>query len=384
MADENKKQTDDFFRLIAEEDNKSGGQMIENPFAQDEIIFKDENGQIKILKGDQVLDLPGSDQVQPATKSSVKPELAMAPVTEGKNEDEEELNLDLSAPQAKPVDLSAEVKKIIQLSQLNFTAPDQEIRLSSIILSRLRDIRDQVETRELLLSPVAEGGMGYDEKTADRILQVVEQEVLGLNGRLREAVSQNVYSDLQQEAEKILNESAKIEPPELIFKSENQDSQINEVKAEESGGDSNFVKLNSKPYLPPISQNSFKPTPAVSERPKIQDVKFKPRLIGPVEEIASMTLNDFRRLAKSLPEIESKIIEKINILEEESFSQKVAAIKAWKQSEVYQVYLDMGHQSMEEKLPISQVIALRQSNSQPTLTEGEFEMVSDLNHKLRY
>ena len=83
-------------------------------------------------------------------------------------------------------------------------------------------------------------------------------------------------------------------------------------------------------------------------------------------------------------ELHKKIRGKINILEEESFSDLMAAIRAWKQSELYGLYLDIGRQSMEQKKPIAEIIALGNQSGRPTLTEEEFKAISDLNQKLRY
>lgn len=106
--------------------------------------------------------------------------------------------------------------------------------------------------------------------------------------------------------------------------------------------------------------------------------------MGPLDEIQALTLIDLRRLASDPRMAVGEIMEKVERLEQESFSQRIAAIRAWQQSPVYRLYLELGHQSMEKTQPIASVIGQRQAAGEPSLTEAEFEAISDLNQKLRY
>lgn len=384
MAGQGKNKTDDFFQLLAEGQNQTKNQVIENPFAEDEILFKDEKGQIKVLKGDQVLDwkLAGESQVSVPIKPQrrvVSPTRVLVPVSKPASA--------LRVSVGKPLNLDREVETIWQKSQLKFSDQEREKRFKNIILSRLKDIRDQIETREILLSSPLVGGMGFDAQTADRILQIINEEFERLDGKLRQAVSQEPFAELRAEAKKILTESPQ-SAPLLIFPT-----------PEESAKESIQLKTGTEtikqkpfqpaegfaPFKPIIQPTAFKkPVVKPTERPKIEDVKFRPRSLGPVEEIGSLTLTDFRRLAATPKEAAEKVLEKIKILEQESFSQFIAATKAWQQSEVYWLYLELGQQSMESKKPMTEIIAARSASQQPTLTEAEFEAVSDLNKKLRH
>ncbi len=348
--------SDEFFRLISEESDNNKNNIITSPFGGDEILFRDENGQIKVLKGNQVVE---------------SPELA----------EEQDLNLVVPpkpiatsvklVPTAKPLDLNQEVQRIIEKSQLNLTDPLVRKRFENIVLSRLKDIRDQLETREALLSSSMVGGMGFDAQTADRILSLINQEIEQLNGKLHQAVSQEPFAQLRLEAQEIL-----AEPPALVFE-ESKPSEKKITKPQE-------IKPPLAARVAVLPPDFRKKVPTAGEKPKIEDIKFKPRLTGPLEELGSLTLTDWRRLADSPEGSAEKILEKIQLLEEESFSKKVEAIKAWKQNQVYRLYLQIGQQSMFEKKPVSEVIAARKTQGQPSLTEEEFAVISDFNQKLRY
>jgi hypothetical protein len=103
-----------------------------------------------------------------------------------------------------------------------------------------------------------------------------------------------------------------------------------------------------------------------------------------VEELRQMTLTDYRRLAEDAISCIRKVYEKIQRLGNESFSQKAEGIKAWRDSEVYQLYVAMGQESLLGGKPVAVVIATRQQAGKPVLTGQEFSFVADLNKKLRF
>jgi hypothetical protein len=357
MGVEDKDNSEDFFSLIEKE------QKIEDPFAEDEILFRNEKGELKVLKGGQVLDFKQREE-EPAAISSIPP-----PVVKVK----------APPPAAKPLEIDKEVNNIIKKSGLKFSDPNESKRFKNIITLRLKEVRDQVQTRETLLSSPLVGGTGLDAQTADRVLALINQEIEQLNGKLRDKVSSEPFSDLHAEAQKILAEPSAEEKPRVTFKPKTPSTPLPTEAKPPAPRPKPSAEMPPRPIAPvrPV----VRPT---ETKPKIEDVKFEPKLTGPIEEIRSMTLTDFRRLASSPDQIIEKIIEKIELLEEESFSKKTQAIKAWKESEVYRLYLDLGDQSMEERKPISEVIAQRQQANQPVLTEQEIEAIIELNQKLRF
>lgn len=386
VADANK--PDDFFSALA------GEQKIENPFAEDEILFRDENGKIKVLKGGAILDFDQPD-INPATSSPGQPPPIPAPLARPAPSP---VTPEPSAPFisaatvsvssvvapapavsfGKPLNFDQEVDKIIKDCGIHFKYQEIENRFRTIILYRLKNVRDQIQTREMLLSSSLVGGMGFTTLEADRVLGVINQELDHLDNRFREKLTTAPFSELKQEAEKILQPPA-LPPPQIVYQPPSLVSQ------------SVSSPLPPSPVIPPAVPVPPNPVPvyqppvmAPGERPKIEDVRFQPKLTGPVEEIRSMTLTDFRRLAPTPEQMIEKILQRINLLEEESFSQKTQAIKAWKESEIYRLYLSLGDQSMEERKPIFDIIRERQEKNLPTLTPEEVEAVIELNQKLRY
>lgn len=107
-------------------------------------------------------------------------------------------------------------------------------------------------------------------------------------------------------------------------------------------------------------------------------------LTGPVEELSYMTLQNFRRLANSPAGQAEKILNKIFLLEKESVTKKAQGIEAWRSSDVYRLYLELGEESLKVAKDIATIIQDRLNNGQDTLSVEEFSAISDLNKNLRF
>lgn len=381
MEDKNK--NDDFFSLL-EKDEK-----IENPFASDEILFQDEKGNLKIIKGGEILDF--AEKSEPEVEQKPAEEVAVSSVAEREIVGPAKIPAQVAEPPVplgKPLDVEKEIEIIVEKSKLELFDQEQVKRFKNIIRSRLKGARDQIQTKQMLIGPDSFGGLGVSPETADRILAIISQESEKLNGRLRDEVSSEPFSDLHSEIKQILTqpsslapEPKEIERPKMVFKPvvdaplKPEEIKLPEIKP---------VEIKKEPSITEPPQVSRPIMNTNYSKPRIEDVKFRPKLTGPVEEIRTMTLADFRRLAPTAEGIIDKIMEKIDLLEEESFSKRIEGIKAWKESEVNRIYLELGEESMENKKPIAEIIKERQQLNQPTLTEEEVENIIELNQKLRY
>ena len=117
---------------------------------------------------------------------------------------------------------------------------------------------------------------------------------------------------------------------------------------------------------------------------RMEDVKYVPKLLGPVDELRELDLANFRRLGKDASEAANKIKDKIKFLEEENYSQRLAGIKAWRESPVNGLYLAIGRESISENKPINAIIEARRKAGEDYLSSREFDAVMDLNKSLRF
>lgn len=116
----------------------------------------------------------------------------------------------------------------------------------------------------------------------------------------------------------------------------------------------------------------------------MSDVSQPAQVLGPAEEMRTLTLTQFRRLGQGAGDSTRHLLAKFHNLQKESFTLWAEAIASWRQSEVYRIYLDMGRQSLDSGIPITQVVQQRAQANQPYLSEHEFSVVADLNRQLQY
>lgn len=128
-----------------------------------------------------------------------------------------------------------------------------------------------------------------------------------------------------------------------------------------------------------------KPAPAPAEKQiPINKPEVKHVLSGPVQELQDMTLRNFKRLADTAEARADKILEKINLLEQDSYTKKAQGIEAWRRSETYKLYLALGAESMIENKKIEEIAKEKQAKGEDFLEADEFSAISDLNKKLRF
>jgi hypothetical protein len=148
-----------------------------------------------------------------------------------------------------------------------------------------------------------------------------------------------------------------------------------------------------QPIMPPLPTVAL---PRVAPSPKMQDVRPAPsnpqpttsnslaaRLTGPVQELANLTLSDFRRLSADPVEACRKISDKLEILEEHAYTQRIAGIRAWQGSEVYKRYLDVINAAFSGGKPIAAAIAETIAMGRETPTEREVRAIMELNRQLK-
>jgi len=286
------------------------------------------------------------------------------------------------------------------------------------------------------------GGMGVDEKFAITILSSVDRGVSGQplpkgekmpdSGSIRKPfplpAGRDMDYDLKKEIEKRKKEILKLvdknELPKETLTPE-KENKVNEKlskalksAAKNSSSAAPAAKggagLEVKPIFSPLFTSSAAPAltaPAAKTRAenkptggkievisvpplagggangrrKMEDVKFTPKILTPVEELKYLDLNNFRRLYKTSPaEAAGKILDKVALLEEEEYAKKTAGIKAWRQSPIVRLYLELGSEAIAARQSVSDIIAKRKAEKKDFLTEEEIHAIMDLNRELRF
>jgi len=307
---------------------------------------------------------PIKPQVQPVVASPIikipKEEIEM-----------EEIKPHGESHQRRSADQDLITKKVedsIVRLKIKFSDSNIEKRFKNILVTYFRGIRTIRELGYILSIPKVDGGMELTKDKIKIIVSVLEREHAEVHKSRRHVVAKP-KENLAIRPKADLGHQLSPPPPA-----------IREDVAPAPKPVAKHVPTMSKP---PISRPVAKDIKAASlEKPHIEGLKLNRRLIGPKEELEYMDLENFRKLGRDEPEILSTLLEKFEVLKEQSLVQMVQGKQGWKKSPVYRLYLQMTYQAIQEGKAIATVIELRQKVNQESLTLSEYEMVGELNRKL--
>lgn len=368
--------------------------------------------------------------------------------------------------------LDEAVAAAVEASDAAPTDPDLRRRFSGIVALYFRDLRDTLETVSKMTMPVASGGMGFDQATAEKAVSglavrrteyhaghveraadskikfVAERAAKHLTeGEAAQAADQvkleGAYAELMKKAGLAAPVTSPVAPAEprvipvvaapkpIPVKLEPAVSEPSiasaaqpEIKAAaviaplvvetpdeikpvaKSIGappsnlpvapleDEELVVASpeatpltpSAPVPPSVavkSAPSVPPPSAPAAAPVMTDIRSAPRLVGPVDELRVLNLEDFRRLSKDPREATLKIKDKIDLLSEQDYEHRTQGIKAFVESAVNRLYLDVLRTSLEGT-PVLDVIAAMEARGAKTLNKAEFDALMELNRTLRF
>lgn len=324
--------------------------------------------------------------------------------------------------------LDGMVDEAVSIVGVSFPDEDIKKRFRTLVSLYFRDLRDQLETTSKFTMPVASGGMGMNDAEAERVMGMLKMKNDEFHSLMDGRAADGKARYVRERAEKVLTETEKD-----VQKDQAQIDEIYQNLLKKGGAAPPTTAAPAAPREPaalpkivpirtpgkplpaePSASQPAAPAPVPSvpppaaapapqpaapvtppaapampsgqlpARPTVSDVKFVHKLTGPVEELRALQVKDFRRLSKDPREATLKIKDKIDLLEDtQSFEVKTQGIKAWQDSEVNKLYLDILRKSLEGK-PVNDVIAEREAKGEPTLNKAEFDAVMELNRKLRF
>lgn len=254
--------------------------------------------------------------------------------------------------------------EIIRSANLSIPPTDGE-RLKTIVLARLKDIRDYFETADALTRSSTEGGMGLKPTEAKVVLDVLEPKVTALAAELAAVEKKRAVESRETAA---ASKAARV-----------SDRSAAEVRARDLA----FAAITGKKAVgAPLAAAPAAPDSAHS-RAAVRDITPPPsHLVGPVEELRVFTLAEFRKLSREAHEAAFKIRDKIDRLGEQSVADRAAGITAWKESEPVRLYRDLIAAALSLKRPVRDLVAER-SKAGSGLTVPEFNAIMELQSLLR-
>jgi hypothetical protein len=260
--------------------------------------------------------------------------------------------------QVKRYSLKKILERIIESNQVELI-PQLESRFYNIIFSFLKHTREKLDVQELLTKRINDSGIGLDKNKAENILKLLSEirdKIDETRGTIQNDLNAQEFSQQEEEIQKTEHLS-NLDPRQQI--------QIKPINSNIP-----FVKRN-------IGTSSI-------NRKKIRDVKQKPKVISPVEELGEINISIFRRISNNPIEAAQRIMDIINSFGKESVLKKVLAIKNWRNSEIYKIYLMLGRESMEKNIPVNKIIEQKILANEKTITLEEFQAISDINKKIKF
>jgi hypothetical protein len=247
-------------------------------------------------------------------------------------------------------------KKLLENYDLNLL-PELEKRLGNIVLSFLKHTRTKVDVLSLLKASIDRSGLALQDDLANKLVDLLD----------------NIRVKIDEVGGVIIEDK------------KNKNNEFNKKPLQQVENLANIdPRQKIKPEIKDISMPVIRRQQSFHAKPVITGVKQKERVVGPVDEFSEITLLTFRRLSTDPIEAAQKIVDKIRSLEKDSYLKKATAIQNWRKSEVYNLYLDLGKESMEKNLSIDKIIEQKILNKEKVLTNKEFSAITDLNKKLRF
>jgi len=328
----------------------------------------------------------------------------------------------------RALDLEKDIAILIKETGLILPSENLISRFKNILATYLKGVRNKIDTRSTLAKDIKIGGLSLSSAEIDRVFKVCETQKfksLEINLTSSSAASPAPQSRL----DKIIAETTKpaVKPAvlgapsgEYNLKKAIEDKQIKKPEpkldtqhelpipekqlnlpqpVEEKPVIKPVVPTPPPPPTPPTPTPPTHPTPPTppsprptiinrpivspsTNKPKMQDIKPIPKVMGPIEELQFLDLVNFRRLAKVPAEITAKIFAKIKLLEKDGYDKMVAGVKAWRQSPINRLYLRLGQEAVSKGVTLKEAIALRQKANQEYLSLEEIEAIMMMNSKL--
>lgn len=343
-----------------------------------------------------------SEAVAPATKAvedSQKPKEKTTEVNKAletaKPAKEEQETSPKPVPTTSPLGREAAVNQalapVVDIFKKNRIAKKV---FASVATAHVKGRRDPLKTYELLKTEHGLSGADLDAafKALEQGRKIAQGEYRPDGKKLSEGQSEDTRA-LEKEVldkrhaamtKKVAGES--VDPLLPSGQVSAARSKKEELEVQKSKIDEEKVKNAQEASRPKKAKAklSMKSAPPTDGGGKMQDVKFVQKLVGPVEELGMMNAPEFRRLSSDPTEATQKILDKLSLLQESSYDQRIAGIKAWRSSPINKLYLKMANDALMKGISVQEVASVRRNAGEESLKPAEIQAIVALNSKISF
>ncbi|MBI4592308.1 hypothetical protein HY733_02570 [Candidatus Uhrbacteria bacterium] len=295
-------------------------------------------------------------------------------------------------------DIPSIVKEICGNQEFEFEDPSLQERCAKLIESRVRDVRTPEQTRAQLEKPVEQGGLGVTGRRLSDMLQTIERSVLAYQGQViaaqaleREQKPTRPDRETLAKKEEALLTKRYVEltgkvPGEHIVPAGPDVSRTSAAISVHHEQLTREGKIDAAKVKEAVqrSQETTVPARRAKSLASMQEVTFEKRLSGPIDELRSLTLTDFRRLSKDPFQAATKVKDKVDLMEEQGYDKKVEAIQAWRSSPLNQMYVKLTRDAVLTGTSVVEILAKKRAAGEETLSDEELKAVMKSNADLRF
>lgn len=245
-------------------------------------------------------------------------------------------------------------------------------RLANIVSTRLRDVRNAVQTRAVLEREDRVGGMSFTPEEAARVSDIIEATYNEHRSAIETEEKQRIQS-VQEEQKKKIEERKQRESAEHAA--------WYREKVQGARGDTAVEQLRGLMHQKPATSEKV---PTGQMKQSMQDIVPPQRLSGLAEELGSMDIEAFRRLSKSPDQAAEKVFQKLESLKRESFDRWTEGIEAWRKSPLQQQYLKLVTESFTSAKPVAQLVEEKRKLDSKLPTADELGAIIALNAKIQF
>lgn len=222
------------------------------------------------------------------------------------------------------------------LKTISFSVPqDYENRLRTIVQLVMKHVRTEDQTREVLMRPVDQGGLGLGARRSDELLAICTEELKKMHPEFAvELPATTTPFNPFKHAEKNKIEQRGVASVPSALASGSQNSPQEELR-------NNTERILRSPAMARVS---------------MQDVVHRPVALGPIDEIKAMTLTDVRRLAPIAKDAFARFGQKLVNVKNESILFFFEARDAYYRGSLFSDYTTFLIQALQEHAALETVL----------------------------
>ena len=296
----------------------------------------------------------------------------------------------LKVPQSG-VEMDVVVQQVITESKINLASQALKERFQNIVKTYLRGIRNGTETKIALTKQISLGGMALEEVEASKILALIDKAAASKKtSKTRTAIDSQSQELMNVGARDIEYDLAK----EIAKRAASTNRDQNPVDSNDKAGTMTQPVAAAPAISPEIKMASNKTENHQSiflveqsrlrqngadPKIKIEDVKTMPKIMGPLEELRYLDATNFRRLHPDPMQTILKVKGKVDLLEGESYNKRMMGVRSWRQSPIFQLYLEIYLEALERNKTAAEIVEAREDAAVNYLSAKEISAIISLN-----